>query len=167
MTVDLFGENPQPERIVIKEPEPVKKEAVHKNIKTEKINKNLPIPTLTTKGKLRNKIKEEEKAAIALINANIQLEKDKEQAILDDKLAIEKAEAHALNEINRKLRNTYVTRPVWRTALFGISGSRESGKTPEQIEIENSKAEMKKKKKELKKKEMEDNEKFFNDEDDD
>ena len=167
MTVDLFGENPQPQRTILKDPEPVKKEAVHKNIKIEKINKNIPIPTLTVKGKLKNKKKEEEKAAIALVNANLQLEKEKVQLLLEQKLAIEVAEAYALNEINKKLRDTYVTRPIWRTSLFGISGSKEYGKTPEEILIENSKAEMKKKKKELRRKELEEDEKFFNGEDDD
>ena len=167
MTVDLFGENPQPERVILKEPEPIKKEATHKNTKMEKIKKIVNIPTLTEKGRLKNKKKEEEKAAQALINAKIQLEIDKEKAILAEKLAIEIAEAHALNEINRKLRSTYVTRPIWRTALFGISGSKEYGKTPEELLIINSKAEMKKKKKELRKKELEEDEKFFNGEDDD
>lgn len=75
--------------------------------------------------------------------------------------AIVAAEALALFEIASRERATYVTRPVWRMALFGASGTRGFGMNHAEEVVERERLEEKKRLRQQKKLDMEEEERFL------
>ena len=162
MTSELYGENPQPQRTI---QEKIVKDAVPSS-------QRLKVPP--KKGKLANDKKDlvmkrrGDRNSDSMESAAARLKEEKEQeelataAALAEKAAIE---AQAQYEIARFQRDTYVTRPVWRMAIFGASGTKGFGMNPEEEKVEKERLEKKRLKKEARREEIRLDEKFFNDED--
>jgi hypothetical protein len=162
MTAELFGENPQPKRDVPVEPVVVKKEAVHSN--TKKLRAVLPT------GSLKGGRKEAQITA-ARVAAALREEKGRkvqeEAAAAAALAAIAAEEATVLYDAIRRERSTYVTRPIWRMALFGASGTRGFGMNAEEEIKEKERLERKRLKKEKRREDIAADERFFHGEDSD
>ena len=72
-------------------------------------------------------------AQAAALEAALLAAAAKDKVEEEAKAAVEALEVY---EIRRKERETYVTRPVWRMALFGASGTRGFGMNPEEEVVE-------------------------------
>jgi hypothetical protein len=166
MTAELFGENPQPEREVPVEPVIIKKEAVHTN--TKKIRTVLPLGTLKG-GRREAQVTAARVAAAAAAAVREEEErKVKEQEEAAAALAaIAAEEARVLYNAARRERSTYVTRPVWRQALFGASGTRGFGMNAEEEVKEKERLEKKRLKKIKRREDIAADERFFHGEEDD
>ena len=162
MTAELYGENPQPQRTI---QEKIVKEAVHINQRAKAPPKNSQSAVnqkdLVTRKKGNKTIETSDMLAIRLKE-----EKEQEElaaaAVLAEKAIIEKQAEH---EIARFQRDTYVTRPVWRMAIFGASGTKGFGMNPEEEKVERERLEKKRLRKEARREQIRLDEKFFNDED--
>lgn len=167
MTAELFGESPQPERELPVEPVVVKKEAVHLNTR----KKVRVVAGGTVKGGRKETTAGAARAAAAAAATALrELEEKKAEVEAEAAAAlaaIAAEEARTLYNITRKQRSTYVTRPVWRMALFGASGTRGFGMSSDEEIQEKERLERKRVKKEKRREEIAADERFFNGEDSD
>ena len=145
LTVELFGENPQPERTLSCKPIPVL---------TPPMKKIAAVPLR----KRRSSVAEKNAADAAAVEVKRLQNEEKLKLNAEIKAA---EEALELYEIQKKERCTYVTRPIWRMALFGASGTRGFGMNPEEEIIEKERLENKRLKKEKRKQDLEEEERFL------
>jgi hypothetical protein len=162
MTAELFGENPQPEREVPIEPVVMKKEAVHTNTKKTRV----VLPMGSMKGGRREAQITAARAAAA-VREEEERKNQEEAAAAAALAAIAAEEARVLYNATRRQRSTYVTRPIWRMALFGASGTRGFGMNAEEEIKEKERLERKRLKKEKRREDIAADERFFHGEDSD
>lgn len=156
MTAELFGENPQPEREMPAELVVIKKEAVHAN--TKKVRAVLPMGTLKG-GRREAQVTAARVAAAAAAVVEEGERRVREAAAALAAIAAEEARVHYA--ATRRERSTYVTRPIWRMALFGASGTRGFGMNADEEIKEKERLERKRLKKVKRREDIAADEKFF------
>ena len=158
LTIELFGENAQPERSLPPAPLPVL-------TPTGTIHKKIKIISAPKVSGPRSKKREAEIAAAAVAaDAIAQAAAEAEKLVIAERnstAAVIAAEALAIFEAESGERITYVTRPIWRMSLFGASGTRGYGMNQDEEVVERERLEDKRLQREQKKLDMEEEERFL------
>ena len=148
LTIEIFGEEAQPERTI----------KAQEVVLTPKIKKKVPVL------QKKKKMAEEQIAAAAhtaALEASLLAAQELEELELA-RLAFEAMEKRKKEEeISRRERITYVTRPILRETLFGASGTRGFGMDAEEEVMEKLRLEKKRLHREEKKRSRIEDENFL------